>query len=166
MTKGITIEHLDRTPGNVVVCISALYSTWIVGKEYTFDKDGKLPCEKGCPQSGSMSTFVPVGKGKTFGDMTPEEKGALLLAYHEGKTLEYKIHGDCEWRLTASRPAFADRSCYRVKPEPVVVEVVKYQFIKGCDVGLTYNCLLSFHTHKVAYTFIDGVYSSAKVEKL
>jgi len=67
---------------------------------------------------------------KTWGEMTDAEKGALLLAYHEGKVIEWK--GDHEESFSRSsgregfKPIWCDRVCYRIKPEPVVEEVVLY----------------------------------------
>jgi hypothetical protein len=64
---------------------------------------------------------------KLWKDMTPEEKGALLLAHHEGKVIEWNsTHApgdwgdwgacgeDCLWDGEWGGDGFA----YRVKPEP------------------------------------------------
>jgi hypothetical protein len=49
--------------------------------------------------------------------MTPEEKGALLLARHEGKDIEeFGWWGPDHWRV--ARPKWVDNIAYRVKPEP------------------------------------------------
>jgi hypothetical protein len=54
---------------------------------------------------------------KLWKDMTPEEKGALLLARHEGKVIEsFFTHID-EWMVT-SKPLFLDCHAYRIKTEP------------------------------------------------
>lgn len=59
---------------------------------------------------------------KLWKDMTPEEKGALLLAYHEGKTIEWKWKGRVEWEedVKGGRAGLSwEGECYyRVKPEP------------------------------------------------
>ena len=52
---------------------------------------------------------------KLWRDMTPEEKGALLLAHHEGKVIEYYDHG-VGW--VTERPIWDDYCAYRIKPEP------------------------------------------------
>lgn len=63
---------------------------------------------------------------KLWKDMTPEEKGALLLAYHEGKVIEW-CYGFCEpstFRVDGSsakggmEPCWDPKCYYRVKPEP------------------------------------------------
>jgi hypothetical protein len=51
---------------------------------------------------------------KLWKDMTPEEKGALLLAHHEGKDIE--SFGGTDWYR--AYPSWADDVAYRVKPEP------------------------------------------------
>lgn len=61
---------------------------------------------------------------KTWGEMTDAEKGALLLAHHEGKVIEYMRCG-ASW--SEPIPYWTDDCAYRVKPEPkepVVGEVV------------------------------------------
>jgi hypothetical protein len=52
---------------------------------------------------------------KLWRDMTPEEKGALLLAHHEGKVIE--CHDDTKW-YTAKYPLWDTDAAYRVRPEP------------------------------------------------
>ena len=52
-----------------------------------------------------------------WGNMTPEEKGALLLGWHEGKVIEVfgLLYPDmwCE-----DDPCFYEDCAYRIKPEP------------------------------------------------
>ena len=59
---------------------------------------------------------------KLWRDMTDAEKGALLLAHHEGKVIEWtRSPGDTEFRQDSARggrPVWAARHAYRVKPEP------------------------------------------------
>jgi len=49
-----------------------------------------------------------------WADMTPEQKGALLLAHHEGKTIQRSYSG--VW-ATVHQPFFHGLA-YRIKPEP------------------------------------------------
>lgn len=83
---------------------------------------------------------------KKWREMTPEEKGALLLAHHEGKVIEYY----CDvWKACASNnPVWANNDAYRVKPEPVVETMSLYR----C--GITY---------KITCTVIDGEIDCASV---
>lgn len=63
---------------------------------------------------------------KLWRDMLPEEKGALLLAHHEGKKIEANVQKASralkvlflnEW-VGAARPRWEDDYAYRIKPEP------------------------------------------------
>ena len=52
-----------------------------------------------------------------WGDMTPEQKGALLLAHHEGRGVQALLRdgwADCPY------PLWDNSYAYRIKPEPVV----------------------------------------------
>ena len=59
-------------------------------------------------------------KPKLWRDMTPEEKGALLLAAHDG----FPVQSDygCGWEACAE-PLWFDSSAYRIRPEPKVETV-------------------------------------------
>ena len=92
---------------------------------------------------------------KLWKDMTPEEKGALLLAYHEGKEVEYYSDVRREWFVTA--PVWAENCAYRVKPKPVVKEVV----VHGCkdDDVWSFDSLVGpakWDTHKITFNLVDG----------
>lgn len=78
---------------------------------------------------------------KLWKDMTDEEKGALLLADHQGKYIEYYT-GDRNWASSVF-PKWADHVAYRVKPEPVVKQ--------ACH-AIVYNK----QSYKVTYNTIDG----------
>lgn len=56
---------------------------------------------------------------KTWGGMTPEEKGALLLAHHEGKTIQFM--GTIGW-VDDDRPFEYKSLEYRIKPEEPKIE--------------------------------------------
>lgn len=54
---------------------------------------------------------------KSWRDLTAEEKGALLLASHEGKTLQYWKRGTGGWE-DCLPVVIHKHEFYRVKPEP------------------------------------------------
>ena len=54
---------------------------------------------------------------KLWRDMTPQEKGALLLAEHEGKAIEV-FGGAYPYRWYEDYPVWDDDAAYRIKPEP------------------------------------------------
>lgn len=98
---------------------------------------------------------------KLWRDMTPEEKGALLLAHHEGKVIEWsgvsaitgeftvwdKCDDDCLWDGTHLGDGFA----YRVQPDPVRETVTLY------GKGRKWRCVLvEDFTHRITFDTIDG----------
>ena len=56
---------------------------------------------------------------KTWGEMTPEEQGALLLAHHNGEVIELceVTIGMIRW-MDAKCPYWSPWTAYRVKPKP------------------------------------------------
>lgn len=105
---------------------------------------------------------------KPWKDMTPEEKGALLLARHEGKTLQYWRRGSGGWANCADVAGIYDHEFYRIKPAPVVEEVVMYTSFPRNPWGFTADNCEQNRTHKVVFNIVDGAidYSSVKMEKL
>lgn len=95
--------------------------------------------------------------------MTPCEKGALLLAYQEGKTIEYHYLTDKNWVETrkgsGSYLGWLDDYYYRVKPKPAVTQVVLKGWLLGggiwafdtCDDGDGRR-----DTHKITFNLVDG----------
>jgi hypothetical protein len=99
--------------------------------------------------------FLPV-EAPTYtpwGDMTPEQKVEILLASHQGKTIELFLNATGDWLELTHKPELHNEYCYRVKvKEPVVVKAAKHFKVEGVNCKMTYNK-------------IDGVidYSSAKL---
>ena len=103
----------------------------------------------------------------TWGDMTPEQQGALLLAHHQGKPIQVKSHASGRW-VPVQRPMWTQETPYRIKLGPVVVHhkmhSVLYEgnitgFAEGKNTG---------SKHVLTYTSEDGVpvCSSVKLSKL
>lgn len=105
---------------------------------------------------------------KLWRDMTPEEKGALLLAHHEGKRIQ--IYTNTEgWYTFEYGVTWADDCAYRVKPEPVkpVVETVEVYGGKAFGYWSFGSGSLEDDTHKITLTLIDGeVQPTATVEEI
>ena len=55
---------------------------------------------------------------KTWGEMTDEEKGALLLAWQRGEQLQYWDADNAVWESTDIHPFEFEADAYRIKPEP------------------------------------------------
>ena len=127
-----TLKELNVKPGDVVECVQweGVYLT--PGRSYTLLDNGYLPDNKGedfIPAGHNSGNFRLISRAadpepKLWGDMTPEEKGALLLARHEGKVIQYESHGwhDCDM----APPGWFDGDAYRVRPEPKRETVVLY----------------------------------------
>ena len=96
-----------------------------------------------------------------FRDMSDIEKGALLLAKHQGKPLQY-LSFNSTWADMGWNSSFADGATYRVKPQPVVEEFTYYtkgKYLYGSKEG-------GGMTHKVILTIVDGVPDGVILEKL
>lgn len=100
---------------------------------------------------------------KLWKDMTPEEKGALLLAHHEGKTIEYFDPSHQDW--VKSEFLKLDNLAYRVKPAEPVVETGVLYWSSASKRCLDFR--ISTNTHKITLTIRDGVVDPiAQVEEL
>ena len=56
---------------------------------------------------------------KEFQELSNEEKGALLLAHHEGHEIQICIDAHAEqWVPALARPLWAPYTYYRVTPKP------------------------------------------------
>ena len=109
-----------------------------------------------------------VDEPKLWKDMTPEEKGALLLAYHEGKTIEGFWDGCWQECDQVHKFAFAINVPYRVKPEPVVETVTMYTGTPISHWGWTADSCSTDRTHRITFDLIDGKpdCNSVKMESL
>jgi len=90
-------------------------------------------------------------KPTLWADMTPEEKGALLLAKYEGKVIQRSYVGAWE---TVDAPFFHG-SAYRIKPE-LKRETVT---MNGCHIeSWTFGSefLIDRDTHRITFETIDG----------
>lgn len=90
----------------------------------------------------SVKRCVPV-EPKKWSDMTPEEKGELLLAHHEGRGIEIYIVD--EWFDVD--PIWYPGSSYRIKPDPTI----------------TPQAITTLDGHTITYNLIDGEPDPASV---
>ena len=101
-----------------------------------------------------------IGTPKKWKDMSPEEKGALLLADHEEKEIEIYLAkidytGEAQeyvWEPLIY-PGFRDQCAYRVKPEPVAETVTSYWCPKW---GMRLHNPVHDTTHRITFDLIDG----------
>ena len=102
---------------------------------------------------------------KLWKDMTPEEKGALLLARVEGAKIQCKAYGSDWMDKDFSNNKFNSDFAYRVKPEPHRKQVALYFG------ELREGALLSrvrTDTHRITFDLVDGKpdCNSIKMESL
>ena len=103
-------------------------------------------------------------KMKTWSELSDTEQGALLLAHHKGKTIQY-LRNYVVW-VDVVKPSFAANRRYRVKPECVVKEATFYL----CEYNKEYLAL-SVDTYpdklcKVVVTIVNGEPVSSRLEKV
>lgn len=144
--------HQDGTHGSGVCPL--LNVIRCVDEEAVTDSSGCVMCDLGvCDDDPTL-----------WRDMTPEQKGALLLAHHEGKVIEFwSASSEC-W--VASSPGWMYGYAYRIKPEPEVETVVLYGRLTGSDkIFAAYQD--DGDTHSITLTIRDGVVDPvAQVEEL
>jgi len=86
-----------------------------------------------------------------WADMTPEEKGALLLARHEGKVIQRSYGG--AWETVDA--LFFNQLAYRIKPEPKreTVTMTGYK-VNGWYFAKKNSQALD--THRITFDTING----------
>jgi|AntRauTorckE5430_2_1112549.scaffolds.fasta_scaffold09507_4 hypothetical protein len=84
-----------------------------------------------------------------WADMTPEEKGALLLAQFEHKPIE--MFADGPWQVCT--PSWRDDRAYRIKPEPKRETVKLYGRNHCFEFKHNPN---NTDTHSITFETIDG----------
>lgn len=89
---------------------------------------------------------------KTWGEMTDAEKGALLLAHHEGKVIQLLLSNGF-W--ADARPDWADDTTYRINPDPVVGEVVLTAYYDGSG-PIYFGDGMSDPTNTLTLPTLDG----------
>lgn len=88
-------------------------------------------------------------------DMTPEQKGVLLLAAHEGKVIECWHHSDTPEYWAEVDPSWADNCAYRIRPDPKLDTVTGY-FWRSYGLSLFSGYHVSCATHRITFDTIDG----------
>jgi hypothetical protein len=165
-----TFKELGYKAGDTVRCTASNpdYNSYKAGDEFTLrlNSDGKLWSSG---YNGILGDWELVcdPSDLTWGDMTPEQQGALLLAHHQGKTIEMKSYSFSVW-VYIKNPIWGQGVAYRVKPEPVVVHHEKYAFCRDDILGHFFFGRYPESTHVLTYDTEDGVpvCSSVKLSKL
>lgn len=157
MTKIGTLAELNVKPGDVVEFQGGARPIYTVGvsiygKLIDVD-DGKELCEYMPFRIVSRASDKP----KLWRDMTPEEKGAILLAMHEGKKVE--VYSVGKW-WKKSYMTFDDGNAYRIAPEPKVETVTTHG--TWCNKG---KMPKTQYVYEITFNLIDGKpdWNTAKV---
>jgi hypothetical protein len=167
MTK--TFEELGYKIGDTVRCTGSnpYFDKYKVGDVFTLELNiygniGAGTC------NGSLGDWERCDPSNlTWGDMTPEQQGALLLAHHQGKTIELISHASGRW-VYSEYPLWTQDTSYRIKPEPVVVHHKMHSRLHDGKLESFTRGKCSDHTHVLTYDTEDGVpvCSSVKLSKL
>lgn len=171
MIKIGTLAELNVKPGDVVECVEWWGGYYNKGQNYpVVDGFGAPSLSIGTKDICGRWRIVSRApeKPKLWRDMTPEEKGALLLAHHEGKVIEWTGHFGSEFDMDSTRgtPVWSATHAYRIKPKPKVETVTMYgspsKHIQWC----LEQCAID--THRITFNLIDGEpdCTSIKMEKL
>ena len=174
MTKTGTLKELGVKPGDVVEYPGVAQYEVMENGDVISIGGRRIKLAEGIKHRYSGFRIVSRAEDtpKLWRDMTPEEKGALLLAHHEGKKFQFTRPNICnewrdvewrdvEWRDVDGHPSWNPCCAYRVKPEPKVETV---DIIHAYDItGELYS-----DTHRITFRTIDGEpdCASVKMEKL
>lgn len=171
-----TLKELNVNPGDVVELTKDFFGDGDEGEMYLCREDGELQnIHDGRLRGNNFITgadsdfsheFRIISRAsdtpKLWRDMTPEEKGALLLAHHEGKAIEFYDISRNQWQIK-SLPVWRDFLAYRIRPKSKVETVTCYW--NGFSIHRGGN---RDRTHRITFNLIDGKpdCDSVKMEEL
>ena len=165
-----TLKELNVKPGDVVELIGGSECIYtidrIAGGDFYGDATDVPIFDDGYLGRGWKLISRSDDTQKLWRDMTPEEKGALLLAHHEGKEIQaFNILKAGDWSRT--NPLWIDDEAYRIKPEPKV-EVVTMDVANYDQEWEFYEHKGTHATHRITFNTIDGKPdpASIKIEEL
>lgn len=124
--------------------------------EWSGDGSNTLP-RKGAFDLIAEWTDATDDAPKLWRDMTPSEKGALLLADHDGKEMQAWVHDD-RWEEKRNGFPYHERKAYRVKPADPVVETVTLAGRVGLGSEWSFGTgeEWPFDSHRITFQTIDG----------
>jgi hypothetical protein len=165
-----TFDELGYKAGDTVRCTGSeeYFHKYKAGDVFTLELNSRGKLRTGT-FDGTLGDWELVcdPSDLTWGDMTPEQQGALLLAHHQGKTIEGNSWVTGLW-IYMKHPPWIKGGSYRVKPETVVVHHERYaDLYEGNLRGLSKRKYAGAD-YVFTYTSEDGVpvCSSVKLSKL
>ncbi len=164
MTEVGTLKELDVKPGDVVKVVGIGSqgiviedgAEWIIHSTYMGEFRGVKSEHKkdhcGIKLSSNWNIWKIISRAsdtpKLWRDMTDAEKGALLLAHHDGKVIEW--YDGYMWFETVT-PRWYGPHAYRVRPEPKIEIIAEEVELNGKTVMLE-------------YTTVDGVLDKSSIK--
>ena len=166
-----TFEELGYKAGDTVRCTgsSPYFHVYNTGDFFTLKLSSGGSIRAGtCDGTLGDWELVCGPSDLTWGDMTPEQQGALLLAHHQGKTIEMLLVYSRDWHTLTDKPNFLPEYAYRIKPEPVVVHHEMHNRVHDGKLESFTKGKHFTSTHVLTYDTQDGVpvCSSVKLSKL
>jgi hypothetical protein len=166
-----TFEDLGYKAGDTVRCTGSnpYFDKYKTGDIFTLELNdyGNIGIDL-CNGSLGDWELVCDPSDLTWGDMTPEQQGALLLAHHQGKTIEMLLVYSKVWHTLTGKPEFQPEYAYRIKPEPVVVHHEMHNRVHDGKLESFTKGKHFTSTYVLTYDTKDGVpvCSSVKLSKL
>ena len=114
-----TLKELNVKPGDMVEYADGKHYTVSCGQHLIMSCGKEISYDYWDSGKGFTLISRATDTQTLWCDMTPEEKGALLLAHHEGEEIE--VMGS-KW-VTTNKPVFHGAYAYRIKPEPKIKTV-------------------------------------------
>jgi hypothetical protein len=167
-----TFDELGYKAGDTVRCAYTRPSSGAAYKagdifELSRNRDGYLSIPRGF--FGNLGDWVLVcdPSDLTWGDMTPEQQGALLLAHHQGKTIQVNSFATGLW-TRLKHPMWNNNAPYRIGIDSVVVHHEMHSVLYGGNIIGFAEGKQTASKHVLTYTSEDGVpvCSSVKLSKL
>jgi len=103
---------------------------------------------------------------RTWAELTPAEKGALLLAHHQGEVIEwsYNLPWKTQNDTNTGIIVWSNLCYYRIKPQPKIEAVTMFwAYEKGGKDGYAHPKNNSA-THRITFQTIDGKPDCASVK--
>ena len=132
-----TLKELNVKPGDVVEYCGLKRTIKIIDGVLCATDDGHgitQPVSKSKDPSWRIVSRAP-GTPKLWRYMTPEEKGSLLLAHHEGEVIECWGDDGCGW-IVLPPDEWGPEHAYRVRPEPKRETVTLWVHCQGKDIPI------------------------------
>jgi len=122
MSEVGTLKELGVQVGDVVYVHYADNNYTV--DENPFREQGKVFTTTGFHRDYRMATVISRSTPplRTWAELNPAEKGALLLAHHQGEVIEwsYKLPWETQYDTNTGSIAWSGQCYYRIKPQPKI----------------------------------------------